>query len=292
MRDGEWERICALMEAALSAAEHGWPVFPVVDGEKLPAVRRDWERAAMLDRRLIERRWRTAYNIGIAAGPARLVIVDLDIAKGGDPPEQWHGARHGRDVLSRLAADAGAVFPVPTRVVRTPSGGEHHYFQAPAEPTIRNSAGRIGWRVDIRGKGGYVLGPGSWLRSGGTYEVVVDAPVAELPPWLADLAKPPEVVPAPLAPLNGSPVRARGYGAAALRNEWHRVRGAPAGERHVTLLGAARRLGRLVEAGLLDEATVISALEGAAEHYEGKKKFGTIRDGIRYGRSTAHQARG
>ncbi|MGI5402942.1 bifunctional DNA primase/polymerase [Streptomyces sp. CA-135486] len=59
----------------------------------------EWESRATTDRERIHRCWtRAPYNIGIATGPSRLVVLDLDTAKSPDdlPPAQWGGARRAQ----------------------------------------------------------------------------------------------------------------------------------------------------------------------------------------------------
>lgn len=108
--------------AAVAAADRGWHVFPVTAGEKIPCVR-NWEQRATTDRRQLCRWWSgsSRKNVGIAVGKSGLVVVDLDPARGEDPPPEWAGARHGHDVLARLAARAGQPFPGDTYTVASPS---------------------------------------------------------------------------------------------------------------------------------------------------------------------------
>jgi len=57
---------------------------------------------------------------------------------------------------------------------------------------IRNSAGRLGPGLDIRARGGYVVGPGSIHAIGGTYTVVSgNMPPALFPPELVALLRVP-----------------------------------------------------------------------------------------------------
>ena len=90
-------------------------------------------------------------------------------------------------MLARRAAAAGAPWPPHTLVVATATGGTHWYFRPPAGVELRNTQGGarrgLGWCVDTRGHGGYVLGPGS-VRPEGTYRVVRRYPIAPLPGWL------------------------------------------------------------------------------------------------------------
>lgn len=48
---------------------------------------------------------------------------------------------------------------------------------------IKNSTGKIGPGIDLRGDGGYVVVPPSNHISGGTYKVLADQDLAELPEW-------------------------------------------------------------------------------------------------------------
>jgi hypothetical protein len=117
-----------LLDAALAAAARGWHVFPLRPGDKRPAVR-DWQTRATADPARIRRCWTTGpYNVGIACGPSRLVVVDLDTPKPGDsPPGRWAlpGVLFGEDVLAVLAEEAGQPFPFLTYNVRTGRAGLH-----------------------------------------------------------------------------------------------------------------------------------------------------------------------
>jgi hypothetical protein len=75
--------------------------------------------------------------------------------------------------------------------VRTGSGGTHLYFTAPAGAELRNSAGRLGWLVDTRAHGGYVVGAGSSVHRR-PYSVAHDTMPATLPSWLAERLTDPE----------------------------------------------------------------------------------------------------
>jgi hypothetical protein len=85
----------------------------------------------------IGRWWRLPYNIGIATGRSGLVVVDLDHGQGEPAPEQFSGARDGLDVLTRVAAAAGAPVPTDTFTVLTPTGGRHLPRQGSSYATPR-----------------------------------------------------------------------------------------------------------------------------------------------------------
>jgi hypothetical protein len=128
------------------------------------------------------------FNAGLATRPAGLLVVDCDTRTDPDdltagPPEEWEGATGGVDVLALLAERAGATLPA-TFTVTTPSGGTHFYYRAPSGVELRNTAGLLGWKIDTRAHGGYVVAPGS-TTSASAYTVTDGRPVAELPAWLA-----------------------------------------------------------------------------------------------------------
>jgi hypothetical protein len=150
-----------------------------------------------------------------------------------------------RDVLARLAQRHRHELPA-TWTVDTPGGGRHLYFVAPCRD-MRNTAGRAGWKIDTRARGGYVVSAGS-VVGGRRYTLVDDRPPVALPGWLRRLLDPPGVpAPRPTRP----PSRSRGYVATALAGEVQRVLDAPAGARNRALNAAAWNLGRHVAAGSL-----------------------------------------
>lgn len=265
-----------LMRSALSLADRGMFVFPLRPGTKRPAVQRDWEGCATTDVEQIERWWhRAPYNIGIATGPSRLVVLDLDAPHGPD------GGQHGRQVLAGLARTAGAEIPRETFAVVTPGGGWHLYLRAPAGLSLTNTAGRLGAHIDTRALGGYVVGPGSRIDRR-LYRIVHEAAPAPLPSWLVALLRP--VVPSPPPAPTVASTR---YVDAAIKNEVRRVADAVPGERNAVLFRAAANLARFVHGGQLDAGAVIEPLTSAAVRHIGQEGFTayeisrTIRSGLR-----------
>src|SRR5882757_3293043 len=60
---------------------------------------------------------------------------------------------------------------------------------------LRNTQGRLGWRIDTRAAGGYVLAAGSTTATG-TYAVLDDRTPMPLPRWLTARLTPPPTRPA------------------------------------------------------------------------------------------------
>jgi Bifunctional DNA primase/polymerase, N-terminal/Primase C terminal 1 (PriCT-1) len=119
-------------------------------------------------------RWPHA-NIGGRTGDT-FDALDVDPRKGGDEALRELEVRHG-------------ALP-PTWRSRTGGGGQHICFQP--VPGLRNSAGRLGPGLDIRGKGGYIILPGSAHVSGGAYEWQLEfhpeegTPLAPMPAWMIE----------------------------------------------------------------------------------------------------------
>lgn len=276
-----------LLASALAAADRGWHVFPLRPNDKRPAIK-DWQRRATTDRRRILRCWSAGpYNVGIACGPARLVVIDLDVAKPGAAiPPPWAGShvRHGREVLDNLAAETGQPSPVATFTVATGTGGAHLYFTAPDGEPLRNSAGRLGWLVDTRADGGYVVAGGS-VVAGRLYRVTDDRLPASLPAWIGSALRP-DGAPAPAAPdvltLIGDRSR---YAATALRKEVDRVLAAEPGTRNHALNAASHSMGQLVAAGMLSRELTADVLHqaGIAVGLPDREAVATVRSGLTAG---------
>ncbi|MGW1138589.1 bifunctional DNA primase/polymerase [Streptomyces zhihengii] len=261
----------ALLTAALDAAGHGWPVLPLRPGAKRPALHGEaactrtgpcagghvkWEQRATTDTGRIRAAWSAgAFNVGIATGPAGLVVVDLD------RPKTNADAPGGATTFLALCERAGQ--PVPTtRRVRTASGGTHLYFTAPAGGRLANTAGTLAPLVDTRAWGGYVVAVGSTTPAG-TYTLEDDRPPAPLPEWLRAALTPRQ----PIRGVSVAPVAVSASRAAtaALTAETAAVAAQTEPGRNKRLLEGARALGRFVAWGDLPRQVVEEAFQVAGE---------------------------
>ncbi len=165
-------RPVTLGDEALAYAKMSIPVFPCKPGGKEPLTRNGFKDATTDPDRIRAwwSRWPDA-NIAMPTGKrSGLVVVDVD-------PK--HG---GYDSLAELH-EAGHELPL-TATIKTGGGGVHHYFNYPGGVEIRNSAGKLGPGLDIRGEGGYVIVPPSVTEE--PYEVLHKRPPAEVPEWLIE----------------------------------------------------------------------------------------------------------
>ncbi|WP_234027741.1 bifunctional DNA primase/polymerase [Pseudonocardia dioxanivorans] len=285
---GGGRRLGRLGQAALELAAGGLYVFPLWPRSKKPAVE-NWEQEATRDPAVIAAWWSTRpFNIGVATGPSGLVVVDLDDAHGHEAPAPWAGARHGREVFALVAAAAGQPVPTDTYTVATPTGGTHLYFRAPQGLELRNSAARLGWRIDTRAAGGYIVAAPS-VRAEGYYRVTHRGPVAELPEWLVEALTPPPPPAVPATPVVLPSQRAGAYVRKIVEQEAAMLAAAPVGGRHWARLAAARTLGRLVGGGALDlveaRAVLLAAAAGqvGVENTTRAEVERDIDDGLAYG---------
>ena len=157
-----------LLDAALAYAKRGWPVFPCHGAKagrctcgrttcgspgKHPRVEHGLKEAST-DPTVI-RSWWTRWpdaNIAITTGGEfGLAVLDED-------PD--HG---GSESLHDLEQRYGKLPPTPKNL--TGGGGVHHLYRRPGV-TIKNSAGKLGPGLDVRGDGGYIIAPPSRHISG------------------------------------------------------------------------------------------------------------------------------
>ena len=133
-----------MIRTALALAARGFHIFPCRPRDKRPATANGLKDATT-DPDIIQAWWQQQpdNNIAIATGAASgIFVVDVD-------------GLDAEAALRRLEAEHGAL---PATVEVITARGRHIYFKWPQEP-VRNSAGKIGTHIDVRGDGGYVIVP-------------------------------------------------------------------------------------------------------------------------------------
>jgi bifunctional DNA primase/polymerase-like protein len=212
---------------------------------KHPAVA--WSRCSTTDPATLDRMFgHGPRNRGIDCARSRLAVLDEDA-----PGE-----------LDRLCTDHGQQLP-DTFTVST-GKGRHLYLWQPADLPFTNAVGGLrDYKIDVRGRGGYVVGPGSKHENGCTYRVLTAAKIVPVPEWVANLLHPPAPTTRRIlieAEITGSRRRSRRPLAGLLRV----VLNAPDGRRNTTLNWAAYQMFKKVRDGLLTESSAEGMLLDAA----------------------------
>jgi hypothetical protein len=123
----------------------------------------------------------------------------------------------------------------------------HIYFKDKSG-LIKSSVGKVGWKIDIRSVGGYVVAAGSVLSTG-TYTAGVVEDVKDLPLWLERVivgSQHLEVFPRGSSSVGIIPPASDKYTEAGILNECAALRLAREGSRNDSLNTAAFKCGQLV----------------------------------------------
>jgi bifunctional DNA primase/polymerase-like protein len=139
----------ASLRAALAYARIGWPVFPVIPQEKVPACAHG-VKDATTDPEQITRWWtrNPDRNVAIATGAPGPDVLDID----------RRGDGSGYPALSLLRRER--LIGRERAVIATPSGGLHLYYRG----SEQSNGSLRGHHVDFRSTGGYVVAPPSEVR--------------------------------------------------------------------------------------------------------------------------------
>jgi len=148
--------------------------------------------------------------------------------------------------------------------------------------TIRNSVGKLGENIDIRGDGGYIILPPSPHESGDCYKWTNKNPIVRAPEWLIQKLIEPHC---PKERGQKIAEASKQYGLKALSEELADLTGTSEGSRNHRLNQAAFSLGQLVAGGELDRGQVEAALLSAAQSIglSSKEAEKTIYSGLEAG---------
>ena len=147
----------ATLRQALAYARYGWPVFPCLPGQKIPATRHGFRDATTDQQQITDWFGRgAAWNLAIATGAPGPDVLDVD----------QHGpAGNGFAAFARLRRagllDGAAAY------VRTPAGGMHAYFTGSDQHNGRLASHHL----DFRSAGGYIVAPPSQV-DGKPYQLI------------------------------------------------------------------------------------------------------------------------
>lgn len=260
-------------------------------------------RAATTDHDAITAWWRDAPHAivpGVAAGPSRLVLIDIDTH--GEPLPDDHATallpgidlrteliaeaawsdrdafRDGRDSLNLLARlrGHGNAWPVGERhqpvVAGTPSGGVHLWYRAPEDVQLHQALSgnrrALAWKVDVKAGWSYGLAPGA-ATTAGTYRHRAGnlADPGAMTDWLTTevvRVAGPEVHEPATARLSPSPVgasRATRYLEAVLNRGMAELGKLREGQgREKTLMHLAYQIGGLIDQADIPEHTILAEL--------------------------------
>jgi hypothetical protein len=147
----------ATLRQALAYARCGWPVFPCLPGQKIPATRHGFRDATTDEQQIKDWFGRDFnWNPAIATGAPGPDVLDVD----------QHGpAGNGYPAFKKLRraglVDGAAAY------VRTPAGGMHAYFTGSGQHNGRLPSHHL----DFRSTGGYIVAPPSQV-DGKSYSVI------------------------------------------------------------------------------------------------------------------------
>jgi Bifunctional DNA primase/polymerase, N-terminal len=199
---------------------------------------------ASCDERVVAR-WFKHYpdaNLGLRTGA--IVVVDVDPRHRGDVTLANFEQQHGPLPLTWRSITGGA--------------GLHAFFAAPVGGI---ASGRLGWGVDFKSSGGYVVAPPSRHVSGRHYVWEADprdVPLAPLPQWIIETLRRPKAERRPHRPIKPDKI----YG--ALRGIIRAIAHAPRGERNNLAYWGACRLLELADQQVITREEAIGIAIGAA----------------------------
>jgi len=161
--------MATFLEIAMPLIQRGIPVIPVAPLEKAGVLPNQYAYATTDPSQIVQ--WNKEnpnFNVGCVGKPNGIVVLDCDVL----------------GLTGRIERETGNKFP-PTLVVRSAGKGcDHLYFkQTPISRGLGNQ--KAAGLFDLQSVDKYVVGPGSRLANGKTYDILTDAPITDFPDWLA-----------------------------------------------------------------------------------------------------------
>ncbi len=175
-----------ILEAALMWHGRGYnvtPNTPLSDPKgKHPSVLwKIWQTKRIAEQKLLSRVWRKKF----AAGEGLGCITGYNEEMGQGVVVIENDGAAGAALLAKYEKSHG---PLPkTLTIKSGSGrGLHYHFKHPGGGVRVTTRANPLISVDVKGDGGYAVLPPSLHKSGGRYEIVDDAPLADLPSGLVE----------------------------------------------------------------------------------------------------------
>jgi hypothetical protein len=164
--------------SAEDALERGFAIIACLPHEKGPWAKYSEHgcNSASRNKAVALKPWDdgTEANYGISCGPSNITVLDAD--HGLTTEAEWLAWKKEQNLPDTLTVLSG----------RDGEMGIHMYYSG-AVPTCGFKLGSV--TGELKGSGGYVVGPGSVHPSGKKYVILHDVPVAPLPDGLTDYAK-------------------------------------------------------------------------------------------------------
>jgi len=272
-------------DVALALSNLGLHTFPC-GPDKRPRVA-SWLQSATANSSDIALKWNAYPDSipGLPVGAHGLVVIDADRKPSG--PD-------GVAAFTALCAKHG-ISLFETLVVETPNKGYHFYWKTVIP--YGNSSGSLPDGIDVRGKGGYVIAPGSSLPDGRSYRIVQGSwdAIQPLPDALAAFLREKHTASLPALPSDTTalPVsdREREYAQAALVNEVAKLSAMTEGSgRNAALNDAAFALGTMdgwIDLNMASESLLAASVANGYVAKDGQAAaVNTITSGINAGRTT------
>jgi hypothetical protein len=162
--------MATFLEIATPLARRGIPVIPVQPFSKKGVLKDQYLLATTDPAKIIQ--WNhldPGFNVGCVCSWDSVAVLDCDV----------------RGLRKRIEKETGCKFP-PTFTVRSAGKRCGHFYFRQNEISRKLGFRKKAGLFDLQSGEHYVVGPGSRLDNGATYDIVDDSPIAEFPRWLAE----------------------------------------------------------------------------------------------------------